>query len=133
MNSYFTISELCRSTEAIKHNIDNTPPPAAKNELCTLINRLLNPVRELWGGPIMVNSGFRCPTLNNLVKGKSTSQHVKGQAADITVGSPAKNKKLFDMIIKSGIAFDQLIDERNYSWLHISFNSSGNRRQILHL
>lgn len=139
---YFTIAELTRSTEAAARGIDNTPPPNIVVQLTTLINRLLDPVREKWGAPIHVNSGFRCPVLNTAVGGTATSQHKKGEAADITAGSPAKNKKLFDTIIamrgRGEIDFDQLIDESGrqkiaYTWLHISYKSGANRGQVLHL
>jgi hypothetical protein len=56
-----------------------------------------------------------------------------GQAADITVGSSIKNKILFDLIVDSDVDFDQLIDEDNYQWLHISYSNIKNRHQVLHL
>lgn len=130
---YFTVSELIRSDTAQQKGIDNTPPPAIKVKLTSLINNLLDPIREAWGGPITVNSGYRCPVLNKAVGGASTSQHQKGEAADITVGSPELNQQLFDLIAKSDFDFDQLIDESHYSWIHISFAAGKNRHQILHL
>lgn len=126
------MGELTRSAEAVRRSIDNVPPPEVKVRLNTLITRLLDPVRELWGGPITVNSGFRCPVLNKAVGGVPSSQHVRGEAADITVGSPEENRRLFELIRTSGLDFDQLIDERNYAWLHLSY-STRNRKQILHL
>lgn len=102
-----------------------------------LLIELLDKIREQWGAPIKVNSGYRCPKLNEAVKGAKSSQHMTGQAADITVGSKDKNKKLFKLIEgmhQSGeIEYDQLIDEYNYSWIHISFRREGNRNRILHL
>jgi len=98
-----------------------------------LVDNVLDPIREAWGKAIRVNSGYRSPALNKKVGGASNSQHLTGQAADITVGSPTENKKLFDMIVKMGIEFDQLIDESKYAWVHISYKSGGNRKQILHL
>lgn len=131
--SYFTLHELTASAEARQNNIDNTPPPGVKVRLQNLIVHLLDPVREKWGAPITVNSGYRCPVLNKQVGGVPASQHVKGEAADITAGSPAQNNQLFKMIIDSGIEFDQLIDEKGYRWLHVSYSPGKNRRQILHL
>lgn len=130
---YFTVSELIRSDTAQQKGIDNTPPPAIKVKLTSLINNLLDPIREAWGGPISVNSGYRCPVLNKAVGGVSTSQHQKGEAADITVGSPELNRQLFDLIATGDFDFDQLIDESHYSWIHISFAAGKNRHQILHL
>ena len=130
---YFTIHELTHSDTAHQKGIDNTPPPAIKVKLTSLINNLLDPIREAWGGPITVNSGYRCPVLNKAVGGASTSQHQKGEAADITVGSPELNRRLFDLIATGDFDFDQLIDESHYSWIHISFAAGKNRHQILHL
>ena len=62
-----------------------------------------------------------------------SSQHQKGEAADITVGSPELNQQLFDLIANGGFDFDQLIDESNYSWVHISYAAGKNRHKILHL
>lgn len=130
---YFTVSELIRSDTAQQKGIDNTPPPAIKVKLTSLINNLLDPIREAWDGPISVNSGYRCPVLNKAVGGVPTSQHQKGEAADITVGSPELNRQLFDLIATGDFDFDQLIDESHYSWIHISFAAGKNRHQILHL
>jgi hypothetical protein len=130
---YFTVRELYQSSEAKKQGIDNTPTPDAKVKLRALIINTLNPIRELWGKPVTVNSGYRCPYLNKVVGGVPSSQHIKGEAADITAGTRDDNRRLFDMICKSGIPFDQLIDEKGYAWLHISFSADRNRRQILHL
>ncbi len=130
---YFTIHELTQSDTALQKGIDNTPPPAIKVKLTSLINNLLDPIREAWGSPISVNSGYRCPVLNKAVGGVSTSQHQKGEAADITVGSPELNRQLFDLIANGDFDFDQLIDESNYSWVHISYSAGKNRHAILHL
>ena len=128
---YFTIHELTQSDTAHQKGIDNTPPPAIKVK--SLINNLLDPIREAWGSPISVNSGYRCPVLNKAVGGVPTSQHQKGEAADITAGSPELNRQLFDLIAKGDFDFDQLIDESNYSWVHISYSAGKNRHAILHL
>lgn len=129
---YFTIPELTASAKARALGIDNTPPPGVKIKLSALVNNLLDPIREKWGGPITVNSGYRCPRLNNEIGGVPTSQHLRGEAADITAGSPAKNNQLFKMIVDGGFDFDQLIDETGYSWIHISYSAGKNRQQILH-
>jgi hypothetical protein len=133
MAKYFTQQELTHSATAVAKGIDNTPPPDVVVRLTTLANKLLDPIREMWGAPLKVNSGFRSPLLNKTLNGATNSQHLRGEAADISAGSPAKNRQLFDMITKSGIEFDQMIDESNYSWIHLSYKASGNRRQILHL
>lgn len=134
---YFSIEELCASDTAELKKIDNTPNADARLRMQRLIEQLLDPIRAAWGGPIMVTSGYRSSELNKKVGGVSNSQHMKGEAADITVGSVGDNKRLFDKIVelqKAGkIAFDQLIDESNYDWVHVSYRSGKNRNQILHL
>lgn len=135
--TYFSIEELCASDTARRRGIDNTPDAAKRQKLQTLIEQLLDPIRAVWRNPITVNSGYRSPKLNAAVGGVSTSQHLRGEAADISVRTPAENKRLFDKIVelqKDGrIAFDQLIDESGYKWIHISYRAGANRNQILHL
>lgn len=134
---YFTIGELCQSNEADKRGIPNHPNTAQKMNMEKLIDRVLDPIRSLYGKPIYVNSGFRCPTLNKVVKGAKNSQHLDGKAADITGGSKAENKKIWDVIMflhqEGDIEFDQLIDESQLSWIHISYNEDNNRCQVLKL
>lgn len=132
MAEFFTKSELTRSDTAQTLKIDNTPTPEALAALDALMWNVLDPIRRMWGKPIIVNSGYRCPKLNAAIGGSATSQHMKGEAADITAGDPTKNKELFDMIAQSAIPFDQLIDEKNYRWIHVSYRPNG-RRNILHL
>ena len=135
MAQYFTLSELLHSDTAEARRIQNTPPHDVLRRLNYLMDNCLDPIRRLWGKPIGVNSGYRSPALNAAVGGVATSQHVKGEAADITTGTVEGNKQLFDMIRASDISFDQLIDERNFRWLHISckMEGIGNRRAVLHL
>ena len=129
---YFTIQELCKSTTADQYKIDNTPSQDVINNLVQLVDNILDPLREEWGKPIVVTSGYRSPKLNSKVGGSKTSQHVLGQATDIQVGSPKQNKELFNLIQEMKLPFDQLIDEYDYSWVHVSFGPK-NRRQILHI
>ncbi len=133
MGKYFTIEELSRSQVAGSRGIDNTPTAGINDNIDLMIDKLLDPVRERWGAPITVNSGYRSLELNKAVGGVATSQHTKGQAVDITVGSRAKNMELFNLILANGLEFDQLIDESNYTWLHLSYKAEGNRNQVLHL
>lgn len=98
-----------------------------------LVDHILDPIREAWGKPIKINSGYRSKALNSKIGGSKTSDHMLGRAADITAGSTAQNKKLFDLILTLGLQYDQLIDEKGYKWIHISYRPVGNRNQILHL
>ena len=127
---YFTINELCYSATAQANGINNTPNNTQRNALTALVDTVLDPLRRAWGKPILVNSGYRCPALNNAVGGKASSQHLRGEAADITAGSPKSNKQLYDLAISLHLPVVQLIGERGYTWLHISHKASGyNRHQ----
>lgn len=129
---YFTIKELCKSSTATKLGISNTPNSEIVNNLERLVDNILDPLREEYGKPIQVNSGYRCDALNKAVGGSKTSQHRYGLAADITGKSKFENKKLFELVQKLKLPFDQLIDESNYSWIHVSYSTKP-RKQILHL
>jgi uncharacterized protein YcbK (DUF882 family) len=132
VGKYFSVEELTRSAEAEKNEIDNTPNAEQRRNLEKLIVNVLDPLRFEFGAPIYVNSGFRCSELNSLVGGVSTSQHLRGCAADIVTGTKSGNKRLFNLAASLSIPFDQLIDERGYSWIHISYVEPIQRRQILH-
>lgn len=132
---YFTMRELTQSATAQRKGIDNTPDSKVRANLTTLVANLLDPLREKWGKPIIVTSGYRCQKLNRAVGGASKSQHLYGEAVDIKAvgGKPSDNKKLFEIVQSSGLPFDQLIDEYGYQWVHISFREGRNRRQVLHV
>ena len=129
---YFTIKELCKSSTAQKHCITNLPSEEIEHNLEELVHFILDPLREAYGKPIKVNSGYRCPELNKVVGGSNTSQHMKGQAADISVGNKLENKQIFNLIQELNLPFDQLIDEKNFSWVHVSYSKTP-RKQILRL
>ena len=130
---WFSIDELCRSAKADKLGIKNEPTAQDIECMQTLIDKVLDPLREAYGRPIKVNSGFRTKQLNAVLPGSSrTSQHMTGEAADITVGSKDGNKWLFEYI-RDNLPYDQLIDEYNYSWIHVSLDvDMCNRREIIH-
>ena len=126
---YFTIAELIKSDTATRQGIDNTPSQDIKQKLLNLIIYCLDPIREIYGKPIIVTSGYRCERLNQAVGGASGSQHKRGEAADLVPGSGGNLKDLYRAIIKFG-KYDQLIFESN-SWAHVSYTNSP-RRQILY-
>lgn len=129
---YFTIKELTKSSTAEAKGIDNTPTQEVERNLTALVDNVLDPLRAIYGKPITVNSGYRCPELNRAVGGSATSDHVKGFAADITAGSKEENERLFN-IIKHNFHFSQLIDEKNFSWVHVSYNPNNLKNQTLKL
>ena len=130
---YFTVAEFVKSDTADRRAIDNRLPKELLPNVQALVNNVLDPLREAYGKPIRVNSGFRCPALNKAVKGSATSDHMNGRAADITAGSPKENKRLFYLIQELGLPFDQLIDEKHFSWVHVSYREGANRNQVLAL
>ena len=132
MGKYFTINELTKSSTAQRLHIDNNPTQEVKDNLNALIDNVLDPLRELYGKPIIVNSGYRSFKLNKAVGGAKNSQHLVGQASDIRTVQNTKesNKELFELIKNSKLPFDQLINEYDYNWVHVSY-SPRNRRQIL--
>lgn len=129
---YFDLTELTHSDTAIAKKIDNTPTEEVKKNLENLVKYVLDPLRQMYGKPIYVNSGYRSEALNKAVGGSKTSQHVLGMAADIDTRTRKGNEELFDLIAKN-LSFDQLIDEKDYSWIHVSFDPKRLRNQILHL
>lgn len=133
MGKYFTIEELCKSDTATARGIDNTPNEEVKANLEALIENVLDPLREAYGKPIYINSGYRCSELNKAVDGVSTSEHQSGRAADIDTHDYEENKKLFKLIQELNLPFRQLIDESNLSWVHISYNPNDIKRQVLKL
>ena len=125
---HFTIKELVRSDTATRLGINNMPPASAVKALNALVDNVLDPLRDAWGGPIHVNSGYRSPRLNRIVGGTPSSQHQRGEAADITVGSPARNRRLLALIKRLDLPVDQCIDEKGCRWIHVSHRAGHNRR-----
>lgn len=123
MAKYFTLKEMTYSDTAKKYGIDNTPSPGVIEHLNELMN-FLDPLREAWGSPITVNSGYRCEYLNTKVGGSPTSVHKRGWAADLV----PKNGKMkeFKKFIKEYLKdkkYDQCLIEKNsktgVEWVHV--------------
>ena len=132
LSKHFTLDEMLKSPTAQRLGIENTPNAEQLENLRDLVEYILEPLRVHYGRPIIVTSGFRCQKLNKAVGGSSTSQHVKGEAVDIRSVSDRRddNKELFDMIREMKLPYDQLINEYDYDWVHVSY-SPKNRRQVL--
>lgn len=132
---YFTIEELCQSETAEKYKIDNTPSEEIKKNLETLVDCLLDPLREAWGSPIIINSGYRCPILNKAVGGSKTSSHMSGWSVDMRPknGKMEEFKKFVVQFIKTRF-WDQCILEKSgdVEWVHLSlYNNSGKQRKMI--
>ena len=132
---YFSVEELTASATALREGIDNRPNKCVYHLLHVLVEQLLDPIREAWGEPIVVSSGYRCKELNTLIGGVKNSHHMLGCAADIIAGNKADHRKLFKMIQKmqqeGKLRFTQLIAEDNYRWIHISYVPSDLRCQVI--
>jgi uncharacterized protein YcbK (DUF882 family) len=135
LTQHFSLEEMTKSQTASRKGIDNTAPPEVVENLKLLCENVLEYVRVRFGKPITVNSGYRGPKLNKAIGGAKNSQHMTGQAADIEIAG-IDNKVLFNWI-KDNMEFDQLILEYykegipDSGWVHVSWSSAGNRKQIL--
>jgi hypothetical protein len=131
LSKWFTLAEMIESQTAKKLGIDNTPSPAIIEQLKYTCSQL-DLVRDYLKCPIIVSSGYRCLKLNRAIGSKDTSQHPKGQAADMSSPLFGTPRQVVEAIIESGISFDQLILENLHTvWVHISFKKSGNRKRVL--
>lgn len=137
---YFTINELCHSDTAIELGIDNTPNQEVKEHLIQLIEELLDPLRNAWGSPIKVNSGFRCSRLNRVLKGSSpTSAHLVGYAADL-FPTNKKIREFKQFVVKwlkeNNKVFDQCICESNSKgaqWVHLGLKGANGKQRRMFL
>lgn len=120
---YFTIEELCKSNTAKKYKINNKPQQLQEQNLKTLIEEVLDQIREKFGKPINVSSGYRCEKLNKLVGGSKNSFHLKGCAADLYGKTNEQTKQIFK-IAKELNKYSELFYENNGSsiWVHIAYD-----------
>jgi len=130
ISEHITLEEATRSQTAIRKGIVNIPNEHEIKNMEVVAKACFEPLREWYGKPLKISSFFRCDALNKEIKGSKTSQHVQGKAIDIDTGSREENEKLFNWA-KANLKYDQLIDEYNFSWVHISFDLGHNRNQVL--
>lgn len=135
LSKNFSLSELCFSQSAVSKGIDNTPSQEVIDNLTNLVKNILQPLRDITGKPITINSGYRSVKLNKSIGGSPTSEHCFGYAADIEIFG-LDNKELFN-IIRKNFKFTQLILEfyeegvANSGWVHVSYNPSDLKCQCL--
>jgi zinc D-Ala-D-Ala carboxypeptidase len=135
LTTNFTLAEMTKSETALRHDIPNEPGEAEIAALKLLCEKVLQPVRDHFGRGVKVNSGFRHPEVNAKVGGSKTSDHCRGQAADIEIpGIP--NAELAEWI-KDNLEFRQLILEYyqigvpDSGWVHVSYVAEDNKKQVL--
>lgn len=130
ISKHISFDEAINSPTAIRNGIDNKPNEEVLINMMLVAEACFEPLRNWYKKPIKINSFYRSIELNKKVGGSNTSQHCKGEAIDFTAGSKEENKKLFNWC-KSNLKYDQLINEYDYSWIHISFRLNDNRNQTL--
>lgn len=136
LSKNFTYEELVRSSTATAKKIKNVPNAEEKENLKKLCQNILQPIRQQYGKPITVSSGYRSRLLNQAVGGAKTSDHVNGNAADIHTLSDSveDNKELYNVIvhlIKSNVIdVGQCINEYNYNWIHVSNPTKKHHNEI---
>ena len=135
LTNNFSLAEMVKSETALRHDMDNTPGEAEIENLKRLAEKVLQPVRDHYGKGVKVNSGFRHPEVNAKVGGSKTSDHCKGQAADIEIPGVA-NADLAEWITKN-LDFTQVILEfytpgiPDSGWVHVSYNPADLKKQVL--
>ena len=131
----FSLAELTKSETALRHDMDNTPGAAEIANLTELAGKVLQPVRDHYAKGVKVNSGFRHPDVNAKVGGSKTSDHCKGQAADIEIPS-VPNAELAQFIADN-LEFTQLILEfytpgiSDSGWVHVSYDPNNLKKQVM--
>jgi len=132
LSKNFVLSEVTRSNTAKRLGLDNGPNKDHLRNIQRLISNLIQPMRDALG-PIRISSGYRNPNVNRAIGGSTKSQHCKGEALDLQFWNNGKisNKEIYDWVLNSEIEFDQMINEFDFAWIHISFIKEGNRKQVL--
>jgi zinc D-Ala-D-Ala carboxypeptidase len=136
LSKNLALAEVTRSETAKRRGISNMPTPEHTENFKKLAENVFQPIREHFGVPIHISSGYRSKALNTAVGGSLSSQHCTGEAIDIDMdGTSITNKQIFDYI-KDNLVFDQMIAEfpenGNPAWVHVSYESTGKqRKQIL--
>lgn len=131
----FTLAEMIKSETALRHDMDNTPNSVQTANLKTLAEKVLQPVRNHYGKGVKINSGFRHPEVNTKVGGSKTSDHCKGQAADMEIPGVA-NADLAEWV-KNNLEFTQLILEfytpgvPDSGWVHVSYDPANLKKQVM--
>jgi len=135
ISEHLSLSELIRSSTGKRLGITNIPPENVIQNLKLLSEKVFEPLRNHFGVPIPVVSGYRCKALNDAVGGSSTSQHMQGEAIDIDMDGTSSgftNAQIYHYI-KDNMVYDQLIWEfgnaENPDWVHVSYESNGNQRR----
>jgi hypothetical protein len=135
LSKNLSLAEVIRSETAKRKGISNMPTEAHIANFKLLAEKVFQPIREHFGVPIHISSGYRSAALNTAIKGSGSSQHCSGEAIDIDMdGTSITNAQIFNYI-KENLEFDQLIWEfgtdTNPDWVHVSYESTGKQRKMM--
>ena len=136
LSPHFTLEEMVKSQTALRMGLDNSPGPDQFEALVSLCEFALEPIRNHYERPVIVSSGFRALAVNKAIGSRRTSQHTKGQAADIEI--PGLDNLELYYWAAANLDFDQLIleyysGEPSSGWVHVSYVGSENRGQTLRI
>lgn len=129
ISEHISYEEATISPTALRLGIKNEPNEAEYTAMVMVAEYCFEPLRKWYGKPIKINSFFRCKALNDAVGSKDTSWHRKGSAIDMTAGSKEENEKLFNYI-KDNLEFTELINEYNFSWVHVAYVPDNLKKQV---
>jgi uncharacterized protein YcbK (DUF882 family) len=135
LTRHFSLEEMIKSQTATRLGMNNTPTPEVIDNLRELCINVLEPIRIHFKKPVIISSGYRSPALNKAIGGSRTSQHMRGEAADLEVHG-ISNWTVLEYI-KNNLPYDQLIQEfmkqnnPTAGWVHVSYKAEGNRKQFL--
>ena len=137
LSKYVSLGEVVHSDTAKRRGIDNNPTAEHMDNLRIICTDVFDKVREHFGVPIYISSGYRGKELNAAIKGSASSDHCNGRALDLDQdykGNGVSNREVFDYI-KDNLDFDQLIYEmgnrNNPDWVHVGYRVGENRKQVL--
>ena len=136
LSKHLSLVEVTKSNTATRLGIDNSPTEEHLANLKVVAEKVFEPIREHFGVPIGISSGYRSKKLNTAVKGSSSSEHCKGMALDIDadIFGGITNKEIFTYI-RENLEFTQLIwefgNDNEPNWVHVSYNPSNLKKQVL--
>ena len=133
ISEHLELAELVRSESAKRLGVSNMPTEEHLANLKILAEKVFEPIRNNFRCPIYISSGYRSHSLNNAIGGVKGSHHLKGMAIDIDMDGTDNgitNKDIFDYI-KNNLTFTQLINEFDYSWVHVSYDENNLKKETL--
>jgi hypothetical protein len=133
LSKHLDLAEVTRSESAKREGIINMPTPEHYENLKVIAEKIFEPIREHFGVPILISSGYRSEALNVYIGGSRSSDHSKGRALDLDMdgsSSGVTNKMIFEFI-KDNLEYDQLINEFDFGWVHVGYRLNANRKQTL--